>query len=237
MTNHHSTQPSPITKSATAAGTIGVMLSCLVGGTAADSPEPSISTVIQTTIVPLLAQHCLECHSGAEPKANFSLDAADQKIPITQHYVTWEKVLRRIISGEMPPPGQPPLSSAEHQLLKTTIMNMMSNANGFHDPGRVTIRRLNRTEYTNTIRDLFGIEFALPDDFPTDDVGYGFDHIGDVLSLSPLLLEKYLTTSHKIARAVIFTPESIQKPSALITTLNFNGGIVSGAPACGPRYA
>ena len=229
MTNHHPTQRSPLTKSATAAGTIGVMLSCLVGGTTADSPAPTISTVIQTTIVPLLAEHCLECHSGADPKANFSLDSADQKIPIAQHTVTWEKVLRRIISGEMPPPGQPPLSPAEHQLLKTTIMNMMSNASGFRDPGRVTIRRLNRTEYTNTIRDLFGIEFALPDDFPTDDVGYGFDHIGDVLSLSPLLLEKYLTTSHKIARAAIFTPESIQKPSALITTDNEIGGIVSGA--------
>jgi hypothetical protein len=64
--------------------------------------------------------------------------------------------------------------------------------------GRVTIRRLNRTEYNNTIRDLLGVDFKPADDFPADDVGYGFDNIGDVLSVSPLLLEKYLAAAETI---------------------------------------
>ena len=73
-----------------------------------------------------------------------------------------------------------------------------SIARGRVHPGRVTIRRLNRAEYNNTIRDLFGVDFKPADDFPSDDVGYGFDNIGDVLSLPPLLLEKYLAAAEKI---------------------------------------
>src|SRR5207302_197758 len=69
--------------------------------------------------------------------------------------------------------------------------------------GRVTIRRLNRTEYNNTIRDLVGVDFKPADDFPADDVGYGFDNIGDVLTVSPLLLEKYLSAAEMILDQVI----------------------------------
>jgi len=71
------------------------------------------------------------------------------------------------------------------------------------DPGRVTIRRLNRAEYSNTIRDLLGVEFNAAADFPSDDVGYGFDNIGDVLTLPPLLLEKYLAAAEQIAAKAI----------------------------------
>src|SRR5262249_6368397 len=85
------------------------------------------------------------------------------------------------------------LSSAECQL---------------HDPGRVTMRRLNREEYNNTIHDLFGIYTRPADSFPSDDVGYGFDDIGDVLSISPLLMEKYLAAAEQVARIVILTPEN-----------------------------
>ena len=68
------------------------------------------------------------------------------------------------------------------------------------DPGRVTARRLNRTEYNNTIRDLLGVETRPADDFPQDDSGYGFDNIADVLSLSPVLMEKYVTAADAVAR-------------------------------------
>ena len=71
------------------------------------------------------------------------------------------------------------------------------------DPGRVTIRRLNRAEYNNTIRDLVGIDFHPADDFPSDDVGYGFDNIGDVLSMPPILMEKYLAAAETISEEAI----------------------------------
>src|SRR5712691_2636458 len=82
------------------------------------------------------------------------------------------------------------------------------------DPGRVTARRLNRYEYNNTIRDLLSINFRPADDFPADDYGYGFDNIGDVLSLSPVLMEKYLTAAEKIAKAAIFA-DSLPKATVL----------------------
>ena len=78
------------------------------------------------------------------------------------------------------------------------------------DPGRVTIRRLNRAEYNNTIRDLVGVDFQPADDFPSDDVGYGFDNIGDVLTMPPILMEKYLAAAEKIARQADRAP----KPTA-----------------------
>ena len=211
---------------------LAISLICLFTSSMAEPPGDKTleeQERIQRKIVPLLDAHCTHCHGGEEPQAGLSLEAASQLTPVHQYHESWEKVLRRIMSGEMPPPSEPLLPTDDRQLLKSTVFNMLSDAAGFRDPGRVTLRRLNRTEYTNTIQDLFGLEFNLPDDFPTDDVGYGFDHIGDVLSLSPLLLEKYLTTGRNIARAVIFTPESIKEPSTLITTLNFEGGVVSGA--------
>src|SRR5207244_8718400 len=80
------------------------------------------------------------------------------------------------------------------------------------DPGRVTIRRLNRAEYNNTIRELTGVDFQPADDFPADDSGYGFDNIGDVLSLSPGLLEKYLAAAEKILDAAIVTGSRMSGP-------------------------
>ena len=76
------------------------------------------------------------------------------------------------------------------------------------DPGRVTIRRLNRAEYNNTIRDLVGIDFRPADDFPSDDVGYGFDNIGDVLSMPPILMEKYLAAAETISEEAIVVASS-----------------------------
>ncbi|MCY2963205.1 MAG: DUF1592 domain-containing protein, partial [Planctomycetota bacterium] len=80
------------------------------------------------------------------------------------------------------------------------------------DPGRVTIRRLNKAEYNNTIRDLVGVEFRPADDFPSDDVGYGFDNIGDVLSLPPILFEKYLTAAERISELAIIAPDAEREP-------------------------
>ena len=78
------------------------------------------------------------------------------------------------------------------------------------DPGRVTIRRLNRTEYNNTVRDLLGVDIRPADEFPQDDSGYGFDNIGDVLSLSPVLMERYSRAAERVARAALFGPRRMK---------------------------
>ena len=85
-------------------------------------------------------------------------------------------------------------------------------------PGRVTARRLNRAEYNNTVRDLLGVDMHPADDFPQDDSGYGFDNIGDVLSLSPALMEKYFAAAEKVTRAALFGPPKLAPtldPSAI----------------------
>ena len=101
----------------------------------------------------------------------------------------------------MPPPEKPRPSIAELDAVNAWIdvVVFKFDCNGPRDPGRVTIRRLNKVEYNNTVRDLLGIDFNPAEDFPSDDIGYGFDNIGDVLSLPPLLLEKYLAAAEQIA--------------------------------------
>ena len=78
------------------------------------------------------------------------------------------------------------------------------------DPGRVTARRLNRTEYNNTIKELLGVDIRPADDFPQDDAGYGFDNIADVLSLSPVLMEKYVSAADRVARVALFGPPAME---------------------------
>ena len=109
---------------------------------------------------------------------------------------TWDKIGQKLRGGEMPPDDatERPTDSERSNMLAWVDQGLAATDCGSlpRDPGRVTIRRLNRNEYNNTIRDLVGLDFHPADDFPSDDVGYGFDNIGDVLSLPPILLEKYL---------------------------------------------
>src|SRR6185295_8585712 len=105
----------------------------------------------------------------------------------------WVKVLRNTRSHVMPPPEEPQLTATEQVALEQWITTSGFGLNPAQpDPGRVTVRRLNRTEYRNTLRDLIGVDFNAEAILPTDDVGYGFDNIGDVLSLSPIRLEKFI---------------------------------------------
>ncbi|MCA1595507.1 MAG: DUF1592 domain-containing protein, partial [Chloroflexi bacterium] len=120
----------------------------------------------------------------------------------------WEKVRMNVASGHMPPTGMPAPAPGTKALLLNWIDSTFSQANcKLPDPGRVTVRRLNRVEYDNTIRDLTGLDLHLSDDFPSDDVGYGFDNIGDVLSLSPMLMEKYMNAAEVIAEKAIALPD------------------------------
>src|SRR5262249_40988038 len=115
-------------------------------------------------------------------------------------------------SEVMPPEGKPQPSAAERRVITDWIDGLLKppDAGQESNPGRVTIRRLNRAEYNNTIRDLFGFECHVADDFPSDDVGYGFDNIGDVLTLSPILLERYMTAAEKIAAQAIVVDRTSQ---------------------------
>lgn len=117
----------------------------------------------------------------------------------------WEKALQRIRAGEMPPKPLPRPKPDSIETLTRWVENQfaLADRNTPADPGHLTAHRLNRTEYDNTIRDLLAMNFKPAADFPADDSGYGFDNIGDVLSVSPVLLEKYLNVATKIANRAI----------------------------------
>jgi len=164
-------------------------------------------------IKPLLTKYCLDCHTGEEAEAGLSLDKYTTRSSILKHREAWEKIVQRIQIQSMPPKDadtQPTDKEREAILAWFDDTLYGIDCSGDVNPGRVTIRRLNRNEYNNTIRDLVGIDFQPAKNFPSDDVGYGFDNIGDVLSLPPLLMEKYLDASEQIAQKAIFanTPDS-----------------------------
>ena len=112
----------------------------------------------------------------------------------------WEKVLRIVAARQMPPAEEKQPSPAELDSIQRALAAEIErfDCGSERHPGRVTIRRLNRVEYNNTIRDLVGVDFQPADDFPADDVGNGFDNMGDVLSIPPILLEKYLLAAERI---------------------------------------
>ena len=169
----------------------------------------------QKDVLPLLKKYCFDCHGDGAKKAGVEFDKYPSHAELLADRKLWEHTLLNVRNREMPPSNkkqQPTLAEREaiqawidFEVFKTDPKNP--------DPGRVTLRRLNRAEYNNTIRDLVGVNFRPADDFPADDAGYGFDNIGDVLSMPPVLLEKYLTAAEKIlAQAIVTEPQA--KPTA-----------------------
>jgi len=161
----------------------------------------------EADVRPVLSQYCFNCHNNEKHKGDVVLETFTNEAAVLADRATWEKVLKNLRSRAMPPENKPqPLEDQRAAVANWVEAKLFAVDCEHPDPGRVTIRRLNRTEYNNTIRDLVGVDFHPADDFPADDVGYGFDNIGDVLSLPPLLLEKYLAAATKIMEAAIVVP-------------------------------
>jgi len=163
------------------------------------SADPPVSTY-QKDILPFLKTHCFACHGNGKAKAQLSFDKYKDDASVLNDRKVWDNVRHMLKVGEMPPPERPKPKPADVEAVSKAIQGLFDKYDSTAQPnaGRVTIRRLNKTEYNNTIRDLVGVDFNPADDFPADDVGYGFDNIGDVLSVSPLLLEKYLSAAEAI---------------------------------------
>ncbi len=131
-----------------------------------------------------------------------------------QHRDGWERIVQKVRTGEMPPEGLPRLPAAQIETLVKFVQGEFERAdrNVKPDPGRVTARRLNRNEYSNTIRDLLAVDFRAERDFPTDDSGHGFDNMSDVLTISPMLMEKYIAAAERIASRAIGADPLPKKP-------------------------
>ncbi|MBX7103118.1 MAG: DUF1592 domain-containing protein [Gemmataceae bacterium] len=144
---------------------------------------------------------CVECHGPAKQSGSMSLHQHMTPDSVSKDRATWESVVERVRNREMPPKDKPQPTELQRKAMIEWIEGQLakSDCGGTVKPGRVTIRRLNRVEYANSVRDLFGMtDLNAAEGFPNDDVGYGFDNIGDVLSLSPLQFEKYLNSAEAI---------------------------------------
>lgn len=154
-------------------------------------------------IKPLLSEYCYGCH-GEKKKGGLDFRIYNDEKSALKDRRVFEKVLGKLQAHEMPPESKPQPTDAQRNLMTNWVGQCFFQCDCNHpDPGRVTIRRLNRAEYNNTIRELTGVEFQPADNFPADDSGYGFDNIGDVLSLSPALMEKYLLAAEKIVKDLV----------------------------------
>lgn len=158
-------------------------------------------------VQPLLEKYCYECHGNGRHKGDVALDVDKDVAAVHANSKKWETVMERLTSHEMPPEDADVLPEpAERELMTGWIEKELFHVDPANpDPGRVTIHRLNRSEYNNTIRDLVGVDFQPADDFPADNSGYGFDNISDVLSLPPVLMEKYLAAARRILDEAIPT--------------------------------
>ena len=161
------------------------------------------------SVLPILKVACMECHSGPEADGGLALSHFKSAKMVMKERSTWEKIVTRLTIKDMPPPEAEPLDDAKRQQLIDWINIAINDVEcgKTPNPGSITIRRLNKHEYRNTIRDLFGIDYEPSADFPGDDVGYGFDNIGDVLTMPPLLMEKYLKAAEDITRKAVIAPE------------------------------
>lgn len=159
-------------------------------------------------IKPLLVNYCYDCHGDGISKGKVSFDRFGSDTEMLANRALWVAALKNVRAGLMPADDGPRPTAAEIELLASWVKyDALGLKPGQPDPGRVVLRRLNRVEYGNTIRDLMGIEFASEVEFPPDDTGLGFDNLGEVLTVSPLLLEKYLQAAEEIVdKAVPRTP-------------------------------
>jgi hypothetical protein len=176
----------------------------------------------EKSVQPFFASNCYTCHNDERQTGDLSLETFKTAASLSKARGTMRLVLERLKEGTMPPAKMPRPKPEDVAVVTQWLSHQLAMEPPKRDvagaaakpaemsPGRVTARRLNRIEYDNTVRDLLGVDLHASDDFPQDDSGYGFDNIGDVLSLSPVLMEKYLSAAEKISRIAIFGVEPMK---------------------------
>ena len=202
-TGPHPAVSTPLLLLLIAAGSCGIA----VGNARAELATQRPPAPFEKTVQPLLKTYCFECHGNGKHKGDVALDRYHDLAAVHDDEKIWATVMDRVHTEEMPPDDadlQP--SQEERDAISGWIEHELYHLDPANpDPGRVTIHRLNRAEYDNTIRDLVGVDFHPADDFPADNSGYGFDNVSDVLSLSPMLLEKYVAAARRVLDQAIPT--------------------------------
>jgi cytochrome c5 len=197
---------------------VGVM--CLVvlsGAPGAARQQPSASPSAAAPPRAVFDKYCITCHNARLKTAGLMLDAIDLA-HVSENAEVWEKVVRKLRTGAMPPAGRPRPDKATYDATSTWLADELDRAASAHpNPGRPTLHRLNRAEYHNAVRDLFGLEIDSASLLPPDSEAYGFDNMADALSLSPVLTERYLSAAAKISQMALARVRGTPSPETFLT--------------------
>ena len=176
---------------------VAVAIACAIGCRRLEAaPSPAAERA-------LLDQYCVTCHNDKAKADNFSLQGKDINA-VGDHPEVWERVIRKLRAGMMPPPGMPRPPLAKYEELRDWLEAQIDQKAAAHpNPGSVVLHRLNRTEYANAIRDLLDLQIDVTALLPADDAAHGFDNIAGSLTISPTLLEAYATAATRIARTAV----------------------------------
>ena len=221
-----------------AAGAVAIM-STVSGPVQAVAPRQAAATASATPQRALLDRYCVTCHNQRLRAAELTLDTLDVT-DVGASPEIWEKVVRKLRAGAMPPVPRPRPDAATYEVFTTWLETELDRAAASRpDPGRTdTFHRLNRSEYHNVIRDLLALDVDVAALLPADDGSYGFDNIAGVLGMSPTLLERYLSAAKKISRVAVGRPTPSPTASSPSCATASTWGSVSTARGCsGPPGA
>ena len=189
-----------------------------VGELPGEAPRPAkpVKPSFADTVAPVLQRNCQMCHNDKMASGNLSLEHFKEASTIDTRREAWERIVAKVRAGEMPPKGAPPIAADQRDAMLRHIEGAFEAADRARppDPGRVLARRLNRVEYQNTVRDVVGVRFKAGEEFPADDSVLGFDNIGEVLTVSPLLMQKYVHAAERIASLAIGA-DPLPKPAVV----------------------
>ncbi len=231
---------------------VTLALPLLAGASLLGAADTALTT-FNRDIQPLLQAHCYDCHGDGNSKGGVRLDGFKSDADLKDHKL-WLRVLKNTRAHIMPPADEDPLEETDIAKLAEWIKRDAFELDPARpDPGRVTVRRLNRVEYRNTVRDLLGVDFDTQKEVPADDTGHGFDNIGDVLTISPMLLEKYLDAAQAVVSGAVptqprivaehaiegrrFATVKIEQPVTLVADTNSIAGTETSPPAAGAAPA
>ena len=180
-------------------------------------PAPAVSPQTQTpvssaassgeSVRPVLNRYCVGCHNERLRTAGLALDTMDAA-RVGDHPDAWEKVVRKLRTGAMPPVGRRRPDAATYATVASALENALDRAAAATpNPGRTTVHRLNRREYANAVRDLLALEIDASGLLPADNADLGFDNMADILSVSPALLDRYIFAARRISRLAVGDPD------------------------------
>jgi hypothetical protein len=204
-------------RTAVAIATCAVLLSLAGAGAVGSAQQPGAAqqatsaqhgsgpATFDHDVRPIVDEVCSRCHNEKKANAGLNLSAFLDPATIDTKRDTWELIVDKLKSFDMPPVDEEPLSRSERSAMVSALETAFARADRDlkPDPGHVPAHRLTRVEYANSVRDLLAVDFRATDEFPPDDTGYGFDNIGDVLTVSPALMQRYLSAAEKIAARAV----------------------------------